>query len=85
MATAASTSWADDDDLPSFKSRPESEPTEVATAATDGKEENSKTGEESSSDNLTDNKYDVAVTLADLQGDPNSPLYSIKKFEDLGL
>lgn len=29
--------------------------------------------------------YDVTVKLADLQADPNSPLYSVQKFEDLGL
>ena len=27
----------------------------------------------------------IQVTLADQQGDPNSPLYSIKTFEQLGL
>jgi len=34
---------------------------------------------------LDEPQYEVAVKLADLQGDPNSPLYSVKKFEDLGL
>ncbi|KAK9238552.1 P-loop containing nucleoside triphosphate hydrolase protein [Lipomyces kononenkoae] len=34
---------------------------------------------------LIDNEYEVAVKLADLQADPNSPLYSIKTFEELGL
>ncbi|EJU05033.1 P-loop containing nucleoside triphosphate hydrolase protein [Dacryopinax primogenitus] len=29
--------------------------------------------------------YEVQVTLADQQADPNSPLYSIKRFQDLGL
>ncbi|KAG8901739.1 RNA helicase required for poly(A+) mRNA export, partial [Tulasnella sp. 408] len=29
--------------------------------------------------------HEVVVTLADQQADPNSPLYSIKSFEDLGL
>ncbi|KAF3087377.1 RNA helicase required for poly(A+) mRNA export [Orbilia oligospora] len=36
-------------------------------------------------DNLVENEHDVNVTLADLQADPNSPLYSIKEFTDLGL
>jgi len=36
-------------------------------------------------DNLVNNTYDVSVKLADMQGDPNSPLYSVKRFEDLGL
>jgi ATP-dependent RNA helicase DDX19/DBP5 len=34
---------------------------------------------------LQEPEWDVEVKLADLQGDPNNPLYSIKKFEDLGL
>jgi ATP-dependent RNA helicase DDX19/DBP5 len=35
--------------------------------------------------NLIQNKYEVAVKLQDMQADPNSPLYSVKSFEDLGL
>ena len=35
--------------------------------------------------NLVENKYEVAVKLQDLQADPNSPLYSVKSFEELGL
>ncbi|RPB24289.1 DEAD-domain-containing protein [Terfezia boudieri ATCC MYA-4762] len=42
-------------------------------------------GETELDDNLVDNTYDVSVKLADMQGDPNSPLYSVKRFEDLGL
>ena len=42
-------------------------------------------GTESAATNLLKSTYDVTVTLADQQADPNSPLYSIKKFEDLGL
>lgn len=34
---------------------------------------------------LVQSNYEVAVKLADMQGDPNSPLYSVKRFEDLGL
>ena len=30
-------------------------------------------------------KLEVTVTLADQQADPNSPLYSAKTFEELGL
>jgi ATP-dependent RNA helicase DDX19/DBP5 len=41
-------------------------------------------GEISQSGLLTSN-YEVAVTLADQQLDPNSPLYSVKTFEELGL
>jgi ATP-dependent RNA helicase DDX19/DBP5 len=35
--------------------------------------------------NLIQNKYEVAVKLQDLQADPNSPLFSVKSFEELGL
>ena len=34
---------------------------------------------------LHESKYDVQVTLADQQADPNSPLYSVKSFDELGL
>jgi ATP-dependent RNA helicase DDX19/DBP5 len=32
-----------------------------------------------------DAEKDVQVTLADLQADPNNPLYSAKTFEELNL
>lgn len=35
--------------------------------------------------NLIKSSYEVQVKLADLQADPNSPLYSVKSFEELGL
>lgn len=35
--------------------------------------------------NLIDSTYEVKIKLADLQADPNSPLYSVKSFEELGL
>lgn len=35
--------------------------------------------------NLISSTYEVKVKLADLQADPNSPLYSVKSFEELGL
>ena len=35
--------------------------------------------------NLVQNRYEVAVKLQDLQADPNSPLYSVKAFTELGL
>ncbi|KIY65000.1 DEAD-domain-containing protein [Cylindrobasidium torrendii FP15055 ss-10] len=34
---------------------------------------------------LIDSTFDVQVTLADQQADPNSPLYSVKSFDELGL
>ncbi|CDR43169.1 CYFA0S11e01002g1_1 [Cyberlindnera fabianii] len=35
--------------------------------------------------NLIKSTYEVKVKLADLQADPNSPLYSVQSFDDLGL
>lgn len=34
---------------------------------------------------LVESNYEVAVKLVNMQGDPNSPLYSVKRFEDLGI
>lgn len=34
---------------------------------------------------MQDGQYDVEVTLADVQGDVNSPLYSVETFEQLGM
>lgn len=36
-------------------------------------------------DNLIRSTHTVQVKLADQQADPNSPLYSVKSFEELGL
>jgi ATP-dependent RNA helicase DDX19/DBP5 len=41
--------------------------------------------EEKQDTNLIQNKYEVAVKLQDMQADPNSPLYSVRSFEELGL
>lgn len=53
--------------------------------ASDGATSNKEAEAETEEDNLVNNTYDVAVKLADMQGDPNSPLYSVKRFEELGL
>ncbi|KAI3405048.1 DBP5 [Candida oxycetoniae] len=42
-------------------------------------------GKKSSETNLISSNYEVEVKLADIQADPNSPLYSVKSFEELGL
>jgi len=52
-------------------------PTTTTTATTD-----TAAGDKT---DLLESQYEVAVKLADLQGDPNSPLFSVKRFEDLGL
>jgi hypothetical protein len=40
---------------------------------------------ESATNLAADGEYEVEVTLADKQADPNSPLYSVKSFEELNL
>ena len=40
---------------------------------------------EQGSEGLVSNEFQVQVKLADLQADPNSPLYSAKSFEELPL
>lgn len=70
----------------------------VATAATASSAEagSSKSGGETATagpvagveedeGNLIKSTYEVAVTLADQQADPNSPLYSVKSFDQLGI
>lgn len=42
-------------------------------------------GLDTPSGNLIKSNHDVQVKLADQQADPNSPLYSVKSFEELGL
>ncbi|KAF3933181.1 hypothetical protein ABW19_dt0209801 [Dactylella cylindrospora] len=41
--------------------------------------------EEKKHSDLIESQHDVNVTLADVQADPNGPLYSVKSFEELGL
>lgn len=70
-------------------SKPET-PVEEAEAAPKEESEDKKEKEEVSTPqepetNLIKSTYEVKVKLADLQADPNSPLFSVKSFEELGL
>ncbi|KAG8213090.1 P-loop containing nucleoside triphosphate hydrolase protein [Butyriboletus roseoflavus] len=61
-----------------------------ATAKPEGKESETKKPEvaeptRSETTDLISSTFEVTVTLADQQADPNSPLYSVKSFEQLGL
>jgi ATP-dependent RNA helicase DDX19/DBP5 len=65
---------------------PTTEPTEapvgessVEAAQVDGG------GEVSNGSPLAETEYKVEVKLADMQADPNNPLYSAKSFEELNL
>ncbi|SCU92981.1 LAMI_0E12794g1_1 [Lachancea mirantina] len=71
-------------------------PSALATVSPDEKkvlklgmtEEDSKKDDEDQKkkdSNLIKSDYEVKVNLADIQADPNSPLYSIKSFEELGI
>lgn len=50
---------------------------------TDGDAEVRSEGIDSSVSGLISNDFKVEVKLADQQADPNSPLYSVKAFEEL--
>lgn len=71
---------------------PAAAPTETTTAPTtdDSKSavaeaQNDGAPKELNGSGLEEPEYDVEVKLIDIQGDPNSPLYSIKSFEELNL
>ncbi|KAL3233576.1 ATP-dependent RNA helicase DBP5 [Nakaseomyces bracarensis] len=54
--------------------------------AVEGKKDGEKKEERANDDtNLIKSEYEVKVNLSDLQADPNSPLYSVKSFDELGL
>ncbi|KAI5452949.1 RNA helicase required for poly(A+) mRNA export [Naganishia albida] len=55
------------------------------SAGPTGQETQEGMGEEEEEQRLLASNYEVNVTLADQQADVNSPLYSAKTFEDLGL
>lgn len=74
------------------KSEPESEPKSepkseaIPESAPDSDSEPETPAEPAQPDtNLIKSTYEVKVKLADLQADPNSPLFSAKTFEELGL
>lgn len=79
--------WADEVTTPTAESDQQ--------VAGEKKSEEQKTEENSQKDGATswlngsggldEPEFDVKVTLADLQDDPNNPLYSVKTFDDLNL
>jgi ATP-dependent RNA helicase DDX19/DBP5 len=75
--------WADESEEPT-------EPTVTDKPAAEDKslEEAQKDGATTwmmGSEGLDEPEFDVNVKLADLQEDPNNPLYSVKSFEELNL
>ena len=61
------------------------EEVDKANTTSQSEEKQKEKGIEKPETNLIRNKYEVAVKLQDLQADPNSPLYSVKSFDELGL
>lgn len=93
MASLKIESKNDQSDQTNVGSKPVAEPKkeeanqEVTNAASEQKkpEEDGKKEGDKQDTNLITSEYEVKVKLADLQLDPNSPLYSVKSFEELGL
>ena len=69
-------SWADEVASP-VAEKPESE--SLGDAQVDG------TVEPLGGSGLHDAQYEVEVKLSDIQGDVNSPLFSVSSFEELGM
>lgn len=76
ITTAAEASSAP----PAVKSKAETEMSSLAAAQTDG-----ATSEANGGSGIVDSTYDVDIKLADIQANPNDPLYSVKSFEQLGM
>lgn len=86
---AASTTAASEPKAPapSTTAATSSTDTGSATAAKEGDKKESAPGspQQGKASQLLESTYDVTVTLADQQADPDSPLYSVKSFDQLGL
>ncbi|KAL8962701.1 MAG: hypothetical protein Q9193_000932 [Seirophora villosa] len=85
--SAESSSWAEEvetpvkpDSEPASGSVVESKDNDLGRAQLDGATET-----QSGTPMIEEPIYEVNVKLSDVQDDPNNPLYSIKRFEDLGL
>lgn len=76
MSESKSTSWADDVPSPTTEKNEESS---LEAAQVDG------ATEPLGGSVLQDGQYEVEVKLSDIQGDQNSPLYSVETFEQLGM
>ena len=78
---------------PAVKTEPEvkAEPTEdlkvtdIPAASKPAPDQLDGAGAPNNGNELADTNYKVEVKLADLQADPDNPLYSVTRFEDLKL
>ena len=90
---ASGASWADEVNSPSAVNTPTaaqgtSAPAPAATAGAAQQPnipQRDGAAEEQNGSNLHEPDYDVDIKLADMQADPNNPLFSVTAFEDLGL
>lgn len=67
------------------ESKKTSTTTESNITSSDEKNNLEKVNTPNEDTNLINSEYEVKVKLADIQADPDSPLYSIKSFDELGL
>jgi ATP-dependent RNA helicase DDX19/DBP5 len=81
--------WADEAETPTTEDPPvlEKKKDEVATEEPGSVESAQQDGANTylNGSKLDEPEFDVNVKLADLQEDPNNPLYSVQSFEDLKL
>ena len=82
--------WADDAETPTTENPPVLEKKKKDEAATEEPGSVESAQQDGANTYLNGSKldepeFDVNVKLADLQEDPNNPLYSVQSFEDLKL
>jgi hypothetical protein len=90
---ASGTSWADEVNSPSVANPPSAIPETAAPAPTTTNEASQQPNipqmdgatEPFNGSSLQEPDYAVDIKLADMQADPNNPLFSVTAFEDLGL
>ncbi|TVY84044.1 ATP-dependent RNA helicase dbp5 [Lachnellula suecica] len=77
--TPSSTRWADEVASPTGPVAPKESESSLEAAQMDGQVE------PLNGSGLQDGQYEVEVKLSDIQGDENSPLFSVNSFEQLGI
>lgn len=90
---ASGTSWADEVNSPSVPNPPTATPEAAAPAPTTTKEASQQPNipqmdgatEPFNGSSLQEPDYAVDIKLADMQADPNNPLFSVTAFEKMGL
>ncbi|KAL8907674.1 MAG: hypothetical protein Q9171_005767 [Xanthocarpia ochracea] len=88
--TGEPSSWADEEPVSALPAPQEgnnlSDPTKPEKSSLEQAQLDGATEWQAGSSNLLNEpNYDVNIKLSDVQADPNNPLYSLKRFEDLGV